>query len=41
VDGARTCPHKPGVSTYSDMPIDINNDGTLETLFGHITKNGI
>jgi hypothetical protein len=32
--------HKAGESTDTDMPIDINNDGTLETPFGEIKKKG-
>lgn len=32
--------HKPGESTDQDMPIDINNDGTLQTPMGEIKKRG-
>jgi hypothetical protein len=32
--------HKSGESTDNDIPIDINNDGTLETPFGEIKKKG-
>jgi hypothetical protein len=32
--------HKSGESTENDMPIDINNDGTLETPFGEMKKKG-
>jgi len=32
--------HKPGESPNQDMPIDINNDGTLQTPFGEIKKKG-
>jgi hypothetical protein len=32
--------HKPGESAENDVPIDINNDGTLETPFGEIKKKG-
>jgi hypothetical protein len=32
--------HKPGESADTDMPVDINNDGTLETPFGEIKKKG-
>jgi hypothetical protein len=32
--------HKPGESADTDMPIDINDDGTLETPFGEIKKKG-
>ena len=32
--------HKPGEPPENDMPIDINNDGTLETPFGEIKKKG-
>jgi len=31
--------HKPSDSPNQDMPIDINNDGTLQTL-GEIKKKG-
>jgi hypothetical protein len=39
-DGEKIYLHKPGESTDTDMPIDINNDGTLETPFGEIKKKG-
>ena len=32
--------HKPGESSDTDMSIDINNDGTLETPMGEIKKKG-
>ena len=32
--------HKPGDSAEQDMPIDINNDGTLQTPLGEIRKKG-
>lgn len=32
--------HKPGDSPEQDMPIDINNDGTLQTPLGEIKKKG-
>ena len=32
--------HKSGESADNDIPIDINNDGTLETPFGEIKKKG-
>ena len=32
--------HKPGDSPNQDMPIDINNDGTLQTPIGEIKKKG-
>jgi hypothetical protein len=40
MDRERIYLHKPGESTDTDMPIDINNDGTLETPFGEIKKKG-
>lgn len=40
MDGEKIYLHKPGESTDTDMPIDINNDGTLETPFGEIKKKG-
>ena len=40
MDRERIYLHKPGESTDADMPIDINNDGTLETPFGEIKKKG-
>jgi len=32
--------HKPGESAQTDMPIDINLDGTLQTPLGEIKKKG-
>ena len=32
--------HKPGDPPNTDMPFDINNDGSLQTPFGEITKKG-
>ncbi len=40
MDGEKIYLHKPGESTDTDMPIDINNDGTLETPLGEIKKKG-
>ncbi len=39
-DGEKIYLHTPGESTDMDLPIDINNDGTLETPFGEIKKKG-
>jgi hypothetical protein len=40
MDGEKIYLHKTGESTDTDMPIDINNDGTLETPLGEIKKKG-
>ena len=40
MDSEKIYLHKPGESTDTDMPIDINNDGTLETPLGEIKKKG-
>lgn len=40
MDSERIYLHTPGESIDMDMPIDINNDGTLETPFGEIKKKG-
>ena len=40
MDGEKIYLHKPGESVATDMPIDINNDGTLETPFGELKKKG-
>lgn len=32
--------HKPGASADLDMPIDMNDDGTLQTPYGEIKKKG-
>jgi hypothetical protein len=37
--GGRIYLHKPGKSNL-DMPININNDGTLQTPLGEIKKKG-
>ncbi|HEX3572621.1 MAG TPA: hypothetical protein VHU44_17515 [Acidobacteriaceae bacterium] len=37
--GSKVLLHKPGASN-EDMPIDINNDGTLDTPLGEIRKKG-
>jgi len=39
IGGDRIYLHKAGSSDL-DMPIDINNDGTLQTPFGEIKKKG-
>jgi hypothetical protein len=38
--GGKIILHKPGESNATDMPIDINNDGTLDTPLGEIRKKG-
>jgi len=38
--GGKIYLHKPGEPASKDMPIDINNDGTLDTPFGEIKKKG-
>jgi hypothetical protein len=40
MDGERIYLHTAGASTDMDMPIDINNDGTLETPLGELKKKG-
>jgi hypothetical protein len=32
--------HKPGDAPSQDMPIDINDDGTLQTPMGELKKKG-
>jgi hypothetical protein len=39
MDGGKLFLHQPGKSNL-DMPIDINNDGTLQTPLGEIKKKG-
>jgi hypothetical protein len=38
--GGKIILHKAGESNATDMPIDINNDGTLDTPLGEIRKKG-
>jgi len=38
--GGKIYLHKPGDLASQDMPLDINNDGTLDTPFGEIKKKG-
>ena len=38
--GGKIYLHKPGDPAGQDMPIDINNDGTLQTPLGEIKKKG-
>ncbi|HSR08711.1 MAG TPA: hypothetical protein VLM42_16295 [Bryobacteraceae bacterium] len=38
--GGKIYLHKPGDPASEDMPLDINNDGTLDTPFGEIKKKG-
>jgi hypothetical protein len=38
--GGKIYIHKPGDSPSQDMPLDINNDGSLDTPFGEIKKKG-
>ena len=40
MDGEKIYLHKPGGPTDTDIPIDINIDGTLQTPFGEIKKKG-
>jgi hypothetical protein len=40
MDSEKIYLHKPGELADNDMPIDINDDGTLETPFGEIKKKG-
>ena len=40
VSGDKIILHKPGDDPNVDMPIDINNDGTLQTPLGEIRKKG-
>jgi hypothetical protein len=39
MDGGKLFLHQPGKSNL-DMPIDINNDGTLQTPLGEIKNKG-
>ncbi len=32
--------HKPGESASQDMPLDINDDGTLQLPFGELKRKG-
>jgi hypothetical protein len=38
--GGKIWLHKPGDAPDRDMPIDINDDGTLDTPLGEIKKKG-
>ena len=40
LSGEKIILHKPGDNPNLDMPIDINNDGTLQTPLGEIKKKG-
>jgi hypothetical protein len=40
MNGDKVYLHKPGDSPNQDMPIDINNDGSLQTPLGEIKKKG-
>ena len=40
MSGSKIWLHKPGESADKDMPIDINNDGTLDTPAGELKKKG-
>ena len=40
MDSERIYLHTVGEAPDKDIPIDINNDGTLETPFGEIKKKG-
>jgi hypothetical protein len=38
--GGRVFLHKPGESASQDMPLDINDDGTLQSPFGELKRKG-
>jgi len=38
--GGKIILHKAGESNAADMPLDINNDGTIDTPLGEIRKKG-
>ena len=38
--GGRVYLHKPGESASQDMPLDINDDGTLQSPFGELKRKG-
>jgi len=38
--GGKVILHKPGESTGEDLPLDINDDGTLQTPFGELKRKG-
>jgi hypothetical protein len=38
--GGRVYLHKPGESASQDMPLDINDDGTLQSPFGELKRRG-
>lgn len=40
INGDKVYLHKVGASPDTDMPIDINDDGTLQTPMGDIKKKG-
>jgi hypothetical protein len=40
MSGTKIILHKPGESVNTDMPLDINNDGTIDTPLGEIKKKG-
>jgi len=40
MDSEKIYLHKPGELADNDMPIDINDDGTLQTPFGELKKKG-
>lgn len=40
MNGDKLYLHKPGDLPNHDMPIDINNDGSLQTPLGEIKKKG-
>jgi hypothetical protein len=40
INGDKIYLHKAGASPDTDMPIDINDDGTLQTPMGDIKKKG-
>jgi hypothetical protein len=38
--GGKIILHEPGKDPNTDMPLDINDDGTLQTPFGEIKRKG-
>lgn len=40
INGDKVILHKPGESPDTDMPIDVNLDGTRQTPLGEIKKKG-
>jgi hypothetical protein len=38
--GGKVYLHKPGESPKDDMPLDVNDDGTLQSPFGEMKRKG-